>query len=103
MSDSKPRYFVPAAGEGGMTELHDAACRGDFDAVVAALLARPDVNAGDHGGWTPAAPAGFMRGHGTIGRRRGRSRPARRTGLRGADARRKMSTGATRAAPLCIF
>ena len=35
MSDSKPRYFVPAAGEGGMTELHDAACRGDFDAVVA--------------------------------------------------------------------
>jgi len=52
MSDSKPRYFVPAAGEGGMTELHDAACRGDFDAVVAALLARPDVNAGDHGGWT---------------------------------------------------
>ena len=52
MSDSKPRYFAPAAGEGGMTELHRAACRGDFNAVVAAVQERCDVNAPDHGGWT---------------------------------------------------
>src|SRR5215469_9452268 len=52
MSEGKPRYVEPAAGEGGMTELHHAAYRGDLDAVVAAIQDRANVDAPDHGGWT---------------------------------------------------
>jgi ankyrin repeat protein len=52
MSEDRPQYFEPAAGEGGMTKLHHAACAGDIDAVLAALEEGADVNARDHGDWT---------------------------------------------------
>ena len=52
MSEDKPQYVEPTAGEGGMTELQHAAYRGDIDGVVAAMRGRPDLNAADQSGWT---------------------------------------------------
>lgn len=52
MSEDKPQYVEPTAGEGGMMELQHAAYRGDIDGVVAAMRGRPDLNAADQSGWT---------------------------------------------------
>jgi ankyrin repeat protein len=51
--ENKPDYEQPAAGQAGMTDLHAAAWSGDLDAALAAIAAGADVNARDHGDWTP--------------------------------------------------
>lgn len=51
--DAKPVYWKPAAGERGMTALHEAAYQGDLDGVLAEIQSGADVNARDDANWTP--------------------------------------------------
>lgn len=49
----KPKYWVPAAGKRGMTELHDAAYHNDPERVGELLATGCPVDPRDDAGWTP--------------------------------------------------
>jgi uncharacterized protein len=53
MSQEKPQYIVPTAGQRGMTTLHYAAYLNDPDSVFAELQSGIPVDVRDASGWTP--------------------------------------------------
>jgi ankyrin repeat protein len=53
MTDDKPEYVQPAAGQNGMNRLHEVAYSGDIEAATEAIRRGIDVNSVDEMRWTP--------------------------------------------------
>jgi ankyrin repeat protein len=53
MAEDTPEYFQPAAGQGGMNLLHQAAYSGDLAAAIQSIREGVDVNSQDEMRWSP--------------------------------------------------